>query len=135
MKRKSQVIALISLVLTALVGSTAAHAGPSDQGESPGSGQARVSREWHHISSNVRGLLYQPVTAAPVTTALLAMHPEADFMEHFVCEGMARRNSDSPTRASMSFRARLSEDCGCPVISNGRRTFSATVRQGRSTGF
>ena len=86
----SRVLALLALVVTAFILGPIAQARPDRQ---PGGNPVdqRVTREWVRINNNVTGLLYQPAASAPADTALIVMHPESDYTEHFTCEGMARR--------------------------------------------
>ena len=86
----SRVLALVALAVTAFILGPIAQARPNSQADGNPVDQ-RVTREWVRINSNVKGLLYQPAATAPVDTALLVMHPESDFTEHFTCEGMATR--------------------------------------------
>jgi pimeloyl-ACP methyl ester carboxylesterase len=84
-----RVLALVALTVAAFILGPIAQARPASQTASILADQG-VTREWVRINSNVKGLLYQPTSSVP-DTALLVMHPESDFTEHFTCAGMAQR--------------------------------------------
>lgn len=87
-------LALVLVVLTTVslpAGPPTANAQQGNQAVGTSVDEVLLEIQWTRISSQVQGLVYMPVGLARPETALVVMHPEANFMQHFTCEGMARR--------------------------------------------